>query len=200
MQAPNLRRLARGRSPGYLLGMRSPLLRFRRLLRHVPSRRRLKGGFLHRTFGERLFAVELWHPHRERYAAGLALGTFVALTPLMGLHLLIAGLLALYLRVNIPLALAATFITNPFTAPAIYPLQFKLGVWLVGTPMPRWIPSKFDLVDLFVSRAIPLWVGSLITATLGAALVYGLIYFSWATFERLRAARAARRQARRSNP
>ncbi|MCR4321870.1 MAG: DUF2062 domain-containing protein [Candidatus Brocadiaceae bacterium] len=37
-------------------------------------------------------------------------------------------LAALVMRVNIPVAIAASWITNPLTAPVIYPLQYRLGI------------------------------------------------------------------------
>ena len=43
-------------------------------LRHLPRRKHIKGTMVHRLFGDRLFDSELWHPTRQRFASGMALG------------------------------------------------------------------------------------------------------------------------------
>lgn len=148
-------------------------------LRHVPRRKHLKGGWLHRVLGERLFAPELWKPSRQTIAGGLALGLFIGFTPTMGAQIVLAGVVAYFLKVNIPMALAGSLVTNPFTAAIVYPLEYQLGVWLVGVPAPAELEGYTGMLHNFARYAKPLWIGSLVTGSVAAALAYGLVTLLW---------------------
>lgn len=148
-------------------------------LRHIPRRKHLKGGRLHRLLGEKLFAAALWKPSRQTIAGGLALGLFIGLTPTMGAQIVLAGIAAYFLKVNIPMALAGSLVTNPFTAAIIYPLEYQFGVWLVGVPEPRELEGYTGMLRNFARYAKPLWIGSLVTGSVAAALAYGLVTLLW---------------------
>ena len=56
----------------------------------------------------------LWHLNRRSVSGAFAIGLFAGLIP-GPLQMLVALLLAVPLRKNIPVALVTTFYTNPFT-------------------------------------------------------------------------------------
>ena len=149
------------------------------IIRYLPRRRHLRGSWLHRLLGERLLSAELWRLRKEPVARGLALGVFVALTPTMGVQIALTLVAAFFLRVNIPVAVAACWITNPLTAPFIYTLQYKLGVWLVGAPSLEELHGYADVMKRVMRHARPLWVGSLLSGTLLSGLSYGLVRLGW---------------------
>lgn len=102
---------------------------FRRFLPHhetVKSHRWLKpfGGLLHHP--------NLWHLHRRSVAGGVAIGLFCGLIP-GPLQMISAALLAVLLRVNLPVAAFTTLYTNPFTIVPLYLLAYELGAWVSGT-------------------------------------------------------------------
>jgi uncharacterized protein (DUF2062 family) len=101
-------------------------------LRHLPRRKHIKGTMVHRLFGDRLFDSELWHPTRQRFASGIALGAFFALMPPLPFQMLGAGIIAYITRVNVPAAMTGTWISNPFTTPFIVYLQYRLGCFMMG--------------------------------------------------------------------
>ena len=77
-------------------------------------------------------------------AAGLATGVAVALTPFLGLHLVLALGLA-YLVGGNPLAAAlGTLASNPWTLPLIWTATYRLGCLLLGRP-PRGLHLLADL-------------------------------------------------------
>ncbi|MEO5856154.1 MAG: DUF2062 domain-containing protein [Chthoniobacterales bacterium] len=154
--------------------MRIPKLWRRRLFRAVPRRRHLRGGRLHRFLGEGLFRHELWALTEPELTKGLALGIFIGCTPTMGVQIALCGVAAFFLRVNIPIALLATLISNPLTAPILYPLEYKLGVWLVGVPEGPVVEGFSGALGNFVRYARPLWAGSFVTAAVCSALGYAL--------------------------
>ncbi len=69
----------------------------------------------------------LWHLNRRSVAGGVALGLFCGLIP-GPLQMLSAALLAIWLRVNLPVALATTLYTNPFTIVPLYLLAHRIGL------------------------------------------------------------------------
>ena len=64
-------------------------------------------------------------PHR--IAMGAAVGLFVAWTPALGLHMLMALALTILLRANKFVAIACVWVSNPFTVIAIYYPNYLLG-------------------------------------------------------------------------
>jgi uncharacterized protein (DUF2062 family) len=173
--------------------MRKPIHWRRRLVRALPRRRHLRGGRLHRLLGEGLFHSELWAFTRRGVAAGLAVGLFIGCTPTMGVQIIICGFVAFMLRVNIPVALLGTLISNPVTAPILYPLQYKLGVWLVGVPDAQDLVGFSGTLRGFMRYARPLWAGSLATAFVSAIVGYGVGTLIWLGGHALRTPRTAKK-------
>jgi uncharacterized protein (DUF2062 family) len=68
-------------------------------------------------------------------AMGLAFGVFVGMSPLMGLHSVIAVAMAALFKWSKIAALIGVFVTNPLTAPLIYPLTYTLGAAVLGNPV-----------------------------------------------------------------
>ncbi|PTV96237.1 hypothetical protein C8J27_10231 [Rhodobacter aestuarii] len=67
-------------------------------------------------------------PHR--IARGIFIGIFVSFTPLFGIHLIVAAVLAKLFRGNVLASLFATVIGNPLTFPLIALSAIKLGHWM----------------------------------------------------------------------
>lgn len=75
----------------------------------------------------------------QQISLGLALGFFIGMTPFLGFHTIIAIMLAAVLKWSKIAAGAGVFITNPVTAPIIYPLTYKLGAIVTGFSDPsQW--------------------------------------------------------------
>ncbi len=104
----------------------------------------------------------------------------------MGVQIILCGVMAYLLRVNIPLALAGSLVTNPFTAAVVYPLEYKVGVWLIGPPTPSELEEYSGALRTFVGYAKPLWVGSMAIGVVAAAVAYVLVMLLWREAEHLR--------------
>lgn len=154
--------------------------------RFIPRPHHLNGTFLHRIAGESLFDPRLWKPTKVSICGGPTVGIFVALTPTMGVQFFLTIIVAYFLRVNIPAAAAACWITNPFTAPIIYPLQYKLGIWLSGIPEKEELAGYRGMLRYFVSYAKPLWIGSLISASFCSAFLYAGVFVVWGLIKKIR--------------
>jgi len=79
-------------------------------------------------FQHLLHDSRLWGIRRRTVAPAFALGLFVAFMPFPG-HILMAALIALALRINIPVAIVTTFVSNPL----MYFFAYRLGSAILGT-------------------------------------------------------------------
>ena len=142
----------------------------------------MRSHWLLRRLGARLHHPRLWHLNRRSVSGATAVGLFVAFLPIP-LQMIPATLGAVWLRVNLPLAVACIFVTNPFTmGPAFY-LCYKLGAWLLKapplstekgfTPSPEWLINQLHMIWQ------PLVAGSLIISFTASILGYCLVQIAW---------------------
>ena len=121
----------------------------------------------------------LWIPCRDSVATGMSIGLFFSMM-LMPFQMLPAALLAMRLRGNVPMAMAACWVTNPFTLPAILYIQFELGKWLretLSVPMPHFLTAvKFVAPGVGEFNAASFVLGMMISGVLLALLAYPLVH------------------------
>lgn len=121
----------------------------------------------------------LWHLNRRSVPRGLALGLFAAFILPIG-QFLLAALLAIPVRANVPLAAAATLVTNPFTFPPIYYAAYRVGDALLVEPAAETagnVDTSFGVQLLQVSG--PTALGLLLFAVSAASAGYLLGTFWW---------------------
>jgi uncharacterized protein (DUF2062 family) len=73
------------------------------------------------------------HATPRQIALGVALGSFIAFTPLIGLQIIIAALVATVLGASRKAAMLAVWISNPLTMGPIFALTYQLGL-VLGSP------------------------------------------------------------------
>lgn len=157
----------------------SPIIQ--RLRAWVPSREELEGNRWLSVLAPYLADPKLWHWSRRGVAAGVAIGLFIGLLIPVA-QILLASVVAVFLRANIPIAAAGTLITNPLTVPPIYYGAYQLGTWVTGTSA----PASFSLSDPssiwenLGTIGLPLFTGLGITAAFAALSSYLLISQAWA--------------------
>ncbi len=149
--------------------------------------RRVSGSYLRkqRSWYLRPFDALLAHPTflsvSRRSVAGAAwVGLFAGLLPLPG-QSIIAVLVALLLRVNVPIAAVATLITNPVTMGPIFYWEYTLGRIILDLP-PRTfaIELSWDWVTTgFIAIWKPLLLGCFISATIVASIGYLTVSVTW---------------------
>ena len=123
-----------------------------------------------------MLAAELWTPTRQRFAAGLAVGAFFAMIP-VPFQMLAAAMIAYITRVNIPIAVAATWISNPFSYPFVIYAQYRLGCFMLSRE-PMHLQSEHLLGE--ISKApVPYFTGVFPSAALLAVVVYPLTLKAW---------------------
>jgi uncharacterized protein (DUF2062 family) len=148
-------------------------------MRYIPRKKHLKGSWIHRVLGERIFLRELWRPSRETVALGFALGLFVGFSPTFGVQIFLVCVLAYLFRVNLPFALLGILVTNPFTAAPIYAFELKLGLWLAGQPEAEEYFGYTGMLKHVALYARPLWIGSIVAGSLAALAGWAIVSISW---------------------
>ncbi len=122
----------------------------------------------------------LFHLNRHSVSGAFFIGLFVAFLPTIG-QMPIAALLALLFRVNLPIAVALVWISNPLTMPPIFFATYELGRWILDSPAIAFsIELSWDwLNNEFTRLWKPLLVGSLLTGFIVGGLGYIFIQLFW---------------------
>jgi hypothetical protein len=130
--------------------------------------------------GTLLHDPQIFHLTRHSAAGGMAAGLFCAFFPIPG-HMIFAAIAAIGFRVNLPVAVAAVWVTNPITIPPIFYLAYRLGSAFLDNPVER-VHFEFTLKWLtttFVHIWPALATGSLILAITSASLGYAGVRLLW---------------------
>lgn len=123
---------------------------------------------------------DMFHLTRRSVAGGTATGLFFAFIPFPG-QTLFAVLVAIWLRVNLPLAAVLTWVTNPVTMPPVFYLAYRLGAMILGHPVET---THFEMTWSWVEGTLmniwpALLIGNLIFATLASVLGYFIVKLAW---------------------
>ncbi len=68
----------------------------------------------------------------QSIAAGFAFGAAISFTPFVGLHFVLAAIMAWLARVNVVASAVGTAVGNPWTFPFIWIWVYELGIWMGG--------------------------------------------------------------------
>ena len=149
-----------------LVGMR----RFFR--KHLPSHESIRQNRYLARFGSWLHHPNLWHLNRRSVSGGVAAGLFAGLVPGSNpVQFAVGALLAVAFRVNLPVAVAVTLYTNPFTIVPLYLLAYQYGKLLVGGDASFTPEPEFHWSSLL--QSLDAWLAWLMS--LGKPLVVGLV-------------------------
>jgi len=157
--------------------------------RFLPDYETVKNQRWIKPFGGWLHHPNLWHLHRRSVAGGVAVGLFCGLVP-GPVQMICAALLAVLLRVNLPVAAFTTFYTNPLTILPLYALAYKLGAWVSGVnsgvasakltfPVMQWDDWMSKLWEWLVMLGEPILIGLPLLAAGLAITGYILVRVAW---------------------
>jgi uncharacterized protein (DUF2062 family) len=150
---------------------------FKRLSR---QRHTYKARWFMRPFKAFLEHPSYWSLHRKSVTRAVALGMSIAFIPLP-IHVPLVTVCALLLRVNVPVAIATTFVNNPLTIVPLFYCAYWTGSTLLGVPMNEF---DFELSWQWLQTGLlPIWKPFLLgCAALGltaAVLSYILLGGLW---------------------
>ena len=128
-------------------------------------------------------------PHRIAFA--FSVGIFIAFSPLLGLHVVLAILLIGFFRLNKPAVLAGTFVNNPWTLVPILVTSTWVGeqVCCQTSDLPNIDWSSLTFATLHVQLRSYIWpfvLGSLLLGLTCAILSYFLVYWLVSEYRRVR--------------
>lgn len=143
-------------------------------------------------------------PHE--IALGAAAGVFAAFTPFLGFQMLLAVVLALSFRVNVPAALLGTFAGNPLSWPAIWTASYIAGAWMLGNDpalSAEYVSKSAEVLAAAASNPTPVAIDAA-ASTLGphlkslvlGSLLVGLIAALISYYPTRRAVRRFQRRQR----
>jgi len=146
----------------------------------LPRPRHLRDRWFLRPFDALLHDPALWAIHRRSVVRALAVGLFVSMVPIPG-QTALAGVLALLIRVNVPVAVLATLFNNPVTMYPLFYLAYRIGTELLGVP-----PQPFDMelsIEWLTAGLGRLWqpllLGCLIMGTAIATVGFSILNLLW---------------------
>ena len=131
----------------------------------------------------RKFAATLLTERLDPASAGAAVfwGIFIGIVPIYGLQTLVAVSLAVLLRLNKPLTLAATFVNNPLLLPPIVAASVELGGFLRhGSFLPWHLAalSGAQLKEQLVSWVLGSLALGLVAGGAAAILTAAVVYWT----------------------
>lgn len=142
--------------------------------RYLPNKETLKKHKSLGIFGRLILAPNLWHLNKKSVSGAVAVGLFCAFIP-VPFQMIIAAAGALIWRVNLPIAVALVWITNPLTIPPIFYFSYLVGAWALDTPAMdiefsltiEWLTNGFltiwqpFLLGCFISGIVSAAIGSI---------------------------------------
>jgi len=106
--------------------------------RFMPSHDKVLNNKHLQIFGKLLHDPNLFHLNRHSVAGAFAIGLFFAWVP-VPFQMVLSAAVAIPARVNLVIAVALVWISNPLTMPVLFYFAYLLGGWVLGLP-----PSDFD--------------------------------------------------------
>ncbi len=124
---------------------------------------------------------KIWHFNRRAIALGTAIGFFFGSLPIAG-QMLLSAIVAIVTRANMPIAVVATWISNPVTMPFFFTANYYFGAWLLQRPALQlqemdW--SLQSLLQLGGEILVPLFFGSIVVSVILSITSYIVIRILW---------------------
>jgi uncharacterized protein (DUF2062 family) len=157
----------------------------RYLKRVLPQRHTVREQWFLRPFRALLHDPALWALHRRNVLRATTVGIVAAFVPFPG-QTALAGVLAVYFRCNVPVALLVSMLSNPVTIGPMYYGAYRLGLLLLGRP-PVGDSPELELAGIWSQWddiLVPLLLGCAIMATLIALAARWLLNWLWVTSTR----------------
>lgn len=148
--------------------------------RYMPDPNTIREHKSLRFFGRLLHDPNLWHLNRRSVARAMGVGLFAALMPIP-LQMLLAALLVIWVRGNLPIGVSLVWLTNPLTMPPVFYCTYKIGALLMGLP-PRHLPDEMSwewISGQLTTMWQPFLLGSVVAGVVLGVMGYCLTMGYW---------------------
>jgi uncharacterized protein (DUF2062 family) len=159
----------------------------RTLSRILPSHANISGRWFLRPFRAVLHDPALWATHRRNVLRALAVGLMVCFIP-FPIHTALAATLAVLFRMNLPVAIVATMVSNPLTMGPMFYGAYRVGLLILGQERVAR-PVSFSMDGMMANLAevwAPLLLGCAICGASIAAVSYLVLNQVWIASARRR--------------
>jgi len=117
----------------------------------------------------------------RKMATAFAIGIFIGMSPLLGIHTVLGLLAAWAFRLNRVITLVGVFVTNPWTIVPIYSFGTWIGAKIMGMhkviPVIDWTEiTILGFLKEFRPLLLPFIIGSTATAIVSAVVGYFVLY------------------------
>lgn len=145
------------------------------LQRYLPDQETLRQQkslrFLARAFGD----GRLWHFSRRSVPAAFFAGLFAGFLPIP-FQMIVAALIAIKLRCNLPLSLALAWFSNPLTYVPVFYFTYRVGAWMMGLDVS--LPASMS-IDWLLQQLAPLWLGSVTCGLVFGGAAWLFVALGW---------------------
>ena len=133
-----------------------------------------------KMLGPRLQDPSLWHINRRSFSLAVALGMFCAFIP-VPFQMFIAAAGAIWIRVNVLVAVPMVWLSNPFTMGPIYYFCYRIGAWLLNRPL-KYLEFEVSF-DWLLTRLEEIWepflLGCLVVGAVAALISFAAVRILW---------------------
>ncbi|MBF0220357.1 MAG: DUF2062 domain-containing protein [Gammaproteobacteria bacterium] len=150
------------------------------LKKMMPDHSKLREDRYLRLLGTLLHDPRLWLISRRSAAGAFAVGLFIAWIPLPS-QMLLAAMVAILLRVNLPLSVGLVWFSNPLTMPPLFYFAYLIGAAVLQLPANDF---TFELSWEWLMEGMlliwkPFLLGCLIMGILSSLIGYFTILGLW---------------------
>jgi len=142
-----------------------PMLK-KRLQRYLPSPAQIRDTRALKPVAHLLSRSEIWHLNRRSASGAVFIGLFCAFLPIP-MQMVVAAVLAIGARCNLPISVVLVWITNPLTVAPMFYFAYRLGAWLLDMQL------TVDVIELNFS-----WIWANL-GTIGYPLAFGSLVCGW---------------------
>lgn len=151
-----------------------------RLRKLIPNRDTLREMSVLKPVAHLLNRSELWHFNRRAVSGAAFVGLFSAFIPVPS-QMLLAAIIAITTRVNLPISVALVWITNPITIPPMIYASYRLGAWILGVDAEQLeVELTLDwLFENFIAISEPLLIGAFVCGLISGCFGFTVTHFIW---------------------
>ena len=152
----------------------------RKLKEYLPTREQVRNTRSLRFIEHLIFEPNLWHFNRHSVSWAYLVGFFCCFLP-MPFQMVPCAVLCVWIRCNVPLAIAIVWISNPVTITPIFYFAYRLGIWMLGQPdsftsielTMEWFSHQLNMIWQ------PLLLGSLACGLFLGATSFAIVRIYW---------------------
>ena len=116
--------------------------------------------------------------NRRMVSKAVFIGIFIAFIP-MPMQMLAVVALMPFTRFNVPIAIAMCWLSNPFTMPPMYYMEYVTGAFILGSEIEPVEMTLEWFSDNIGKIFVPLYVGTFFYSVVGSLTAYYIVNRFW---------------------